>query len=301
MRVKYYAAEGEARVWESESREVFRNLEGLRHYKEGVYFYPSEPEEAVWLWMVGHEKADPQKLVEGRMWRSRWLLHICVGGKGFYNGQPVQRGTAFVSWPHLAHSMRPDPDDPFEFYWIMIRGRDVLPYVREFGFRSGELIFDCPYMNELVPLLHVILHNDYARTDIKEFNTSMSRILLSYHRFNRQNLLEIRSSGECYANYVDSAKNLLYDHNYTLSVKQLSDMLGITPKHLCRVFLKTVGESPKQYMMRKRLEMSVDLLKGGMLPTEVAFMLKYADYASFYRAFLQKYGVSPSRYLGHAD
>ena len=53
--------------------------------------------------------------------------------------------------------------------------------------------------------------------------------------------------------------------------------------------------------MRKRLEMSVDLLKGGMLPTEVAFMLKYADYASFYRAFLQKYGVSPSRYLGHTD
>ncbi len=297
MYVKYRAEEGESRVWESESREVFSHINGLPYYKEQVFFYPSEPEESVWLWMVGHEICDPKKLVQGRMWRTRWVLHLCVGGKGFYNGQPVQKGSAFLCWPHLVHSLQPDPENPLEYYWLMLRGKDVLPFVREYGFSSGELIFECSYIDQVLPLFEVALQNDYTKTDLTEFTTSLRRMILSFHRFSLQNRSEVLPSGKYYVNYVDSAKNLLYDHNYTLTVSQLSGMLGITSKHLDRVFRKTVGESPKQYITRKRLELSIHLLRGGMLPTEVSVMLKYSDYTSFYRAFLQKFQIPPSKYL----
>ena len=98
-------------------------------------------------------------------------------------------------------------------------------------------------------------------------------------------------------NYVKAAQGIMDRRDYGISVGELAGMLGLTPKHFGRVFHQATGETPKQYMTRKRMKIAVDLLKKGIQPNEVAIMLKYSDYASFYRAFVQRYGVSPKDYL----
>jgi len=37
-------------------------------------------------------------------------------------------------------------------------------------------------------------------------------------------------------------------------------------------------------------------LKNGMSPVEVSNVLRYTDYAMFYRAFKKRYGVPPSKF-----
>ena len=70
-------------------------------------------------------------------------------------------------------------------------------------------------------------------------------------------------------------------------------MLGLSAKHYNRVFKEVVGITPKQYIMERRMELAMTLLRNGLTPTEVAHIIGYKDYALFYRAFTRQYGVTP--------
>ena len=294
-----YAAEFGNRVCRGEDASVFEQIGDSKYYRKRLYIYPSESEEKVWLWSVGFEKATPEKANCNRVLQSRCIVHYCTKGKGYFNGLPITAGMAFVAWSDTLHSITADPEDPFEFYWIMIRGKDVSSFIREFSFKSDNIIFDCDYMEEVIPLIECMLNADYSKIDLPQYSSAMMKAILSfqiskYKRSNNPNFVRQNSN---FVDYIDSAKNILYDNNYAVSVDEISDMLGITPQHLIRVFRKVLGESPKQYITRKRMALARELLEKGIAPTEVANILKYMDYPSFYRAFIKEFKISPSEYL----
>lgn len=295
-----YAIEVNGHVYNSTTNDIFEQIGDSKYFKKRLYIYPSEPEEKAWLWSVGYEKAAPDKAETNRILQSRCVIHYCTGGKGYYNGCPITAGMAFVSWKNMVHSIISDPDDPFEFYWIMVRGEEVSSFVRDYSFTSDELIFDCDYMDQIIPIIESILYADYDKISLKHYASAMLQVLLSFQvsKKERQGVdIKYNDVKSNYSNYIEFAKNILYENNYALSVEQLSDMLGITPQHLIRVFNRVLGESPKRYIMRKRLALGKELLDKGMLSEEVATVLRYADYTSFYRAFLKEYKVAPSDYL----
>ncbi|MBO5293753.1 MAG: helix-turn-helix domain-containing protein [Clostridia bacterium] len=294
MFVRYMAGEGEKYLWEEDDSNVFKKIEGCSYYKKCVYLYPTEKEmPSLWLWVVGHEKSDPLKFAENRVWRTRLILHFCVKGKGFYNGEPITPGTAFVSWPLIPHSIAADPNDPFEFYWLMIRGEEVVPFAKKMGLDPLNLIFPCDYIGEIVPLLEHYIHLDHKKIDLLDYSTALMKMAFSFQKKSVADNSEGQSSGKHYNNYVELGKHFLHDNNFSLSVSELSNMLGISPKHFNRVFKEAVGISPKQYIMERRLELALTLLRNGMLPTEVATIVGYQDYTLFYRAFTKQYGIAP--------
>ncbi len=298
MFAKYSCEINGFRIWEDSTKAVYDKAKDAAYYKKIVFFYPDDNVYPIWLWTAGHECATPQKNIYNRMWHSRWVLHICVRGKGYYNGQLIEPGMAFICWPGLIHSLKAksDSQEPFEFYWFMLRGEKMLPTVREHGFRSENLIFKCNYADDIVPIMDVIINSDYNKVNVKLFNESMVKILLSYNLFGRVESANEAPVQQDSSNYVTVAKNLLYDYSYALTVEELSKKMGLSAKHFNIIFQKVQGESPKKYIVRKRLLHGVDLLKGGMIPTEVAHMIGYSDYSAFYRAFKKEFKVAPSAY-----
>lgn len=294
-----YTAEFENRVCHGEDASVFEQIGESKYFQKRLYIYPSELEEKVWLWSVGFEKATPDKANCNRVLQSRCIVHYCTKGKGYFNGFPITAGMAFVAWSDTLHSITADPEDPFEFYWIMIRGKDVSSFIREFSFKSNNIIFDCDYMGEVIPLIECMLNADYSKIDLFQYTSAMMRAILSFQisQYKRSNNEFFARQNFNHIDYVDSAKNILCDNNYAISVEQISDMLGITPQHLIRTFRKVLGESPKQYITRKRMALAQELLKKGITPTEIANILKYMDYPSFYRAFKKTFKISPNEYL----
>ena len=140
MFVRYLAGEEEKYLWEDESPEVFQKIQNIPYYQRCIYLYPSmAASPPVWLWVVGHEKAGPSKAEYNRVWRTRLVLHFVVKGKGYYNGELVTAGMSFLSWPMMPHSMVADPDDPFEYYWVMVRGADTVPFVKKMGFSPSKI------------------------------------------------------------------------------------------------------------------------------------------------------------------
>jgi AraC family transcriptional regulator of adaptative response / DNA-3-methyladenine glycosylase II len=79
------------------------------------------------------------------------------------------------------------------------------------------------------------------------------------------------------------------------SVTALSDRLGVTPRHLSRLFMQHLGASPKAVAQTRRLHFAKKLLDETDLPmTEIALSAGYGSVRRFNDHVRQVYGRSPS-------
>jgi len=82
-----------------------------------------------------------------------------------------------------------------------------------------------------------------------------------------------------------------------LSLTRIANHLKISEAYLSRVFKEHEGESPSDYIERKRLEESVRLLRGSDLGIAgIAVRIGYLSDTAFRRAFKRKFGMSPIDY-----
>ena len=78
-------------------------------------------------------------------------------------------------------------------------------------------------------------------------------------------------------------------------VEALSDRLGVTPRHLSRLFMQHLGASPKAIAQTRRLHFAKKLLNETDLPmTEIALASGYGSVRRFNDHVQQVYGRSPS-------
>ncbi|TCH99116.1 AraC family transcriptional regulator [Roseococcus sp. SYP-B2431] len=86
------------------------------------------------------------------------------------------------------------------------------------------------------------------------------------------------------------------------SLGEAAAQAGLSPFHFLRVFSRTLGVTPHQYLLRVRLDRAARLLGETELPvTEVAFEAGYADLSNFVRAFGRAAGMSPRAFRRSAD
>ena len=80
------------------------------------------------------------------------------------------------------------------------------------------------------------------------------------------------------------------------SVEQLALKLGISDRHLRRIFEAQFGVSPLQYLQTRRLHTAKQLLADTQLPiTQVALMSGFASLRRFNAAFLGHYKLNPTQ------
>lgn len=82
-----------------------------------------------------------------------------------------------------------------------------------------------------------------------------------------------------------------------LDVESLAKGVGLSAGHLSREFRATYGESPYSYLMTRRIERAMVLLRRGDLSvTEVCFAVGYGSLGTFTTRFTELIGISPGRY-----
>jgi AraC family transcriptional regulator of adaptative response / DNA-3-methyladenine glycosylase II len=80
------------------------------------------------------------------------------------------------------------------------------------------------------------------------------------------------------------------------TVERLADRLGVTPRHLSRLFQKHTGASPVQMAQTVRLQRAKRLLNESELPiTMIAYRAGFKSLRRFNSAFRELYGRSPSK------
>ncbi len=82
-----------------------------------------------------------------------------------------------------------------------------------------------------------------------------------------------------------------------LNVDALARDIGMSSGHLSRQFKLAFGESPYSYLMTRRIERAMALLRRGDLSvTEVCFTVGCASLGTFTTRFTELVGVSPGAY-----
>jgi AraC-like DNA-binding protein len=87
------------------------------------------------------------------------------------------------------------------------------------------------------------------------------------------------------------------NYGANLALKHLAQEVGLSPFYFHRVFLKTMGISPHDYLVRIRVEKALELLGNGSDIAEAALDTGFADQSHFSRFFKRIIGTPPGKFL----
>lgn len=79
-----------------------------------------------------------------------------------------------------------------------------------------------------------------------------------------------------------------------LTVPLLSKEMSVSPGYLHQHFMKHMNMTPKQYIIRQKLQLAQQALKNNANPTEICRLYGFRSYSTFYRNYQKVYGCRPS-------
>lgn len=101
-------------------------------------------------------------------------------------------------------------------------------------------------------------------------------------------------------NVVTLKKALAYIRNsydQQITLKNIADSAGISPKYLCTFFKEMTGKSPFEYLNAYRIERAARKLISTDLPvTQIAYMCGFNDLSYFIKTFKKIKGVTPKNF-----
>ncbi|MGX9346433.1 helix-turn-helix transcriptional regulator [Microbacterium sp. KNMS] len=87
-----------------------------------------------------------------------------------------------------------------------------------------------------------------------------------------------------------------------LDVEALARGVGMSAGHLSRQFKLAYGESPYSYLMTRRIERAMSLLRRGDLTvTEICFEVGFGSLGTFSTRFTELVGMPPSEYRRRSE
>lgn len=194
---------------------------------------------------------------------------------------------------------------PTERHGLVLKGEDYERY--EIWFDEKRLPFN---LYEKIPKnLHVMdfSKNEFVINIFSKMEYYIKKLSGKDLRRILENLVE-----EIFFNIMIEAKNskasytktnrtvyeaveYIDEHLFTLTgIDEVCDKLFVTKSHLYHLFMEHLNISPKKYIMHKRLNFAKREIYFGKNATEVCEMCGFSDYSSFYRAYKNHFGTSPT-------
>lgn len=229
---------------------------------------------------------------------SVFVFEYVCSGKGYIESMgektEVGAGDFYLIHGKFSHCYYSDASEPFEKKWINVRGSflDALepmflqgkPYMKLALGESGEQVMDA-------------IHQRIRRAtpaDSEEMLTDVMKHILDLFllcdRF-RSEEMEKMSWEEQIVRYVE--QNICLD----LHVQDLCQHFYISPSTLYRHFTTQFGISPKDFIMKKKIEASKRMIAANESTFQsIATVLHFCDVHHFFRCFRNETGMSPSEY-----
>jgi AraC family transcriptional regulator len=93
-------------------------------------------------------------------------------------------------------------------------------------------------------------------------------------------------------------RNYVLDRlNEDLTLSELSNLVGLHPRHFSTLFRRAFGKTPHRYVIDQRLAEGARLLaNGGQDIADIAFRVGFSSQSHFAAAFRQAFGQTPRKY-----
>ena len=229
----------------------------------------------------------------GPMLRNSYIIHYVTRGRGYYNGNPVEAGQGFLITPGYVEEYHADPDDPWELLWVVSEDEDMRKLFPAFHADPDTGIFSYDYVGAVRQAGDAMLLMPSRVVGCAE----LLELFLRIHK-HQDAYVPGRTEQSATQSYVDFAIHYIHmNYQSSVTVGELTELLGISQPYLFRIFKAATGKSPKQYLGDYRLLQARKLLTDTQLSvTEVAASVGYADVLAFSKFFRMRCGISPQHY-----
>lgn len=253
-------------------------------------------------------------------------INIVLNGSGIHyiaeRTYELKRGQVFVIPPHLRHGYYNCGD--LEVFHILVSLRFLNRYRSELSSLPGyvslfnifpilrvntnhsfflELAFEelntlQPILNQLLILSdseHQLLPEERDLLLCTEGLNVIVRLCASYRR-STDSAMDI-SHATKHEIIADSLQYIYENYNKKISFDALAQQVHLSYSAYERLFRSTLGMSPINFVTECRLTQAKQLLETTTLSiTEIAHRVGFYDSSHFYRTFLKKCHLSPSKY-----
>ncbi|WP_019909449.1 AraC family transcriptional regulator [Paenibacillus sp. HW567] len=228
--------------------------------------------------------------------RDVYALHYIASGKGYLKtGQatfPLKTGESFIIFPHMEVYYYPDPQDPWEYFWIEFSGAEASRLMSMIHIAPDHPVVAAS-PQDLKPLFHKV-----KTAGIEPFEQERSdaglHLLLSYY-------MEYYPSDRAFLtkDYALSAKEYIESHFWkpSLSVLDVVEFVKIERSYLFRLFKEENGISISGYITAFRIRRACELLEQSQLSIKsLAYSVGYRDPLYFSKAFKKATSYTPTQY-----
>ncbi|WP_040712637.1 AraC family transcriptional regulator [Paenibacillus curdlanolyticus] len=272
-----------------------------RRTKEGIRNKPAAAVAAHDLQMIywGAQANTP-----GQSWgpgvKDHHKLYFARSGRGSmtYRGQThsIQSGQGFYAPPNEVYSYTADMDDPWKYNCIAFVGQQA-DLVLERTTLTVNPVFDQPAEMDSSWFDRLAETSERPGGDLLQ-QATLYELLATLIRLApaEQQAPDARKPRE---EYVRQAADFIHRHyDEEVTIRQLSEYLGLDRKYVATLFREALGMPPQQYLLHYRMEKAKELLRStGLSVTETARSVGYKDALLFSRMFKKVVGVAPSHYV----
>lgn len=218
---------------------------------------------------------------------------LWLGGKKYAVGE----GQGMLLFPNEPHEYYALTDD-WEVDWVVFSGKYTEEFIRDImgAETSGVYSVSMPHM---ISDLIVKLYETAVSDDPMKYIVSSGivyGILMNIY------IYAFRKKGSSLSDKAERMRPVFryIDEHYTetISLSLLSDLISVTPQHLCVLFKNLTSRTVFEYINSVRIVKSKELLlrERSMKIKEIAAVCGFSDVSYFCMVFKKFEGVSPAEF-----
>ncbi|WP_195724348.1 AraC family transcriptional regulator [Paenibacillus monticola] len=275
------------------------------HYQfsAGFNLLPDERDLAVLF--SGEGKPHPAHKI-GPSVHDYYLIHTVLDGVGtFQSGnisQTCTAGDTFVIFPGSLFSYQADLNTPWHYVWVGLQGDIAQQLLSEVGITRDKPLIHIEDTSELYRFYERIRlsfqQSAYPRLESLEASGWL-RLLLHHFGLVNRSILPVHplEMPDVIDRQIDQAIRWISLQFYQqISIDHMASTLGYHRAHLSKVFKQKTGLSPKQYLLKVRMDKAKDLLGGSLTIDQVSSSVGFNDALYFSKQFRKWSGMSPSEF-----
>jgi len=255
--------------------------------------------------LIGHQKTttDWHRPLLMMKYHSLWLI---VRGKGTFiiNGTPypAEPGKIFFHSPGMRIERNNDEENPLEYYFLRFHYTETYWEKEQWISHTSE---QCPFPLEGVYTVHNAPQLIHLLEQLNQLwqrrghMTAMRRNII-LHEFLLALLQDFRAqqiAGDTTVAIEHTQDYMTSHYQDPLTLESLAHMAGLSISHYSRLFKKSIGYSPIEYLTHLRIDRAKELLAlSDYRLKAIAQSVGYSDEFYFSRIFKKIEGTSPRDY-----
>lgn len=279
----------------------------MESVKRSAYFYPTEiqKKEDIFLCWSGYRHCAAGHVIG---WRelSQYELVMVVSGSGVLEmnakRHALSAGDVFMLFPNVAHYYHTKSNDAWHLKWVAFDGTGCVKMASKLGVTPADpVLHDMQNKKMIGALDNIVDHMIEERA-----TAAMGWFYILYDE-----IMQVQKyRTECTEDSLADSQHemvkriLLYltlNYHKDINVDSVCLWINYSRSYVSHLFKKETGISIPMMINNIRLEKAADsICKTQMNIAEIAKAVGYKSNAYFTRLFLQKYGITPSRYREHA-